>query len=603
MAPWERDFDVRRHANAAAAPLIEDHALIGDLGTAALVASDGTIDFLCLPDFDSDACFASLLGTNENGYWKLSPAVPVRARRRRYRDHTLVLESEMDTDDGTVRLVDFMPVRSDAPHVVRMVEGLTGEVLMQSDIVPRFTHGLVAPLVAARDGATAAVAGADCLSLRVAGERAPEFGCEFTVKAGQCVTFALSWSRPYSRLPEPVDASVALEQTQAYWRRWCARLRLPSEYAAIVERALVTVKACTYAPSGAVVSAPTFGLPEVRGGERNWDYRYCWVRDTASALRAFIRAGLRDEAAACFQWLVDAAGGAPSQMQPVYGIRGDRLLPEVEVDWLGGYEGSRPVRVGNAASEKVLLDAYGEFATAVHEAAWYFGTLPPRARSALKAVAASVARLWRKNDGGIWEVRGPERPFTASKVAAWAAVSAWIRVIEEHHLDEEVSSWLALRKTIFDDIRARGYDPEQNAFTQYYGSTAVDASLLQIPLSGLLPAADARVSGTVAAIERDLVHDGLVRRYGLREPVDGLTGTDGAFLPCSFWLASTYQLMGRRSEARLWFEKAASPRNDLGLLAEEYLPKERRLAGNFPHTPSHLALAMSAYLLDSEATP
>jgi GH15 family glucan-1,4-alpha-glucosidase len=581
--------------------LIEDHGLIGDLQTAALVARDGTIDFLCLPDFDSDACFASLLGTPENGRWKMAPVSPVKASRRRYRPDTLILETEFETAEGLVRLVDFMPIRSETPCLVRFVEGLRGEIRMKSDLVPRFANGYTIPHVYPKDGATAAIAGPDGLYLRVGGQRQPEFSSEFTIKAGQSLSFVLSWARPYEPIPAPIDAAAALGKTQEYWENWTAKLRLPKlGYGDIVKRSLITLKACTFAPSGAIVAAPTFGLPETLGGERNWDYRYCWIRDATLTLRAFIRSGASEEAVQFFKWLIDAIGGAPSQMQIMYGIRGERRLTEVELDWLSGYEGARPVRIGNAAYDQFQLDVFGEFAATIYDGVCYLGDFRPRAREVMKTIATAVSRLWTTQDRGIWEVRGPARSFTASKVAAWAAIDVWVRLVQEYGVDEPLQPWIDLRQQIFDEVCTNGYDPERNTFTQYYGSKALDASLLVIPLSGFLPPDDPRVVGTVKAIEQELMPKGLVLRYLTDETADGLSGEEGTFLPCSFWLVNTYQLLGRREDAKRLFERLIGLCNDLGLLAEEYLPDEHRQVGNFPQAFSHLALVQSAYFLSDE---
>jgi GH15 family glucan-1,4-alpha-glucosidase len=585
-----------------APPLIEDHALIGDLNTAALVARDGTIDFLCLPDFDSDACFASLLGTRENGHWQLAPKGQVRTTRRRYRPNTLILETEFDTDEGTVRVVDFMPIRgTGAPYLVRLVEGLAGQVEMRSEIVPRFANGYTIPIIRPSDGATAAVAGPDSLSLRVSGERTCDFAQDFGVSAGDAISFMLSWSRPYAPIPEPIDADVALDDTHRYWEDWTGKLKLPKLYADVVRRSLITLKACTYAPSGAIVAAPTFGLPEALGGERNWDYRFCWLRDASLTLRAFIAAGLTDEAEAFNHWLADAVGGAPSQLQIMYGIRGERRLTETELDWLAGYGGARPVRIGNAAYDQFQLDIFGEFAVALYDGARFSGSFDPRIARALKRVATEVARVWTQQDHGVWESRGPNRSYTSSKVSAWAAINAWICAIAEQKLEEDKAPWVALRKEIFDEVCSQGFDAKRNTFTQYYGSSGLDGSLLAIPLFGFLPATDPRVVGTVEAIERELMPEGLVLRYDTSKTVDGLAGEEGVFLPCSFWLANAYHLMGRKEDARRLFEKLVGLCNDLGLLSEEYLPSEQRQVGNFPQAFSHLALVQSAYVLSDQA--
>jgi len=586
--------------------LIEDHALIGDLNTAALVARDGSIDFLCLPDFDSDACFVSLLGTRENGYWKIAPTEPLKATRRRYRPGTLILESEFETESGAVRIIDFMPIRrshTTTPHLVRIVEGLRGEVKLRSELVPRFAHGFTVPLVSKRDGAMGAVAGPDAIYLRVAGERNPDFVREFTVKEGMVVPHVLSWARPYAEIPEALAAEAALNATEDYWRNWTSKLTLPAQYTDLVLRSLLTLKACAYDPSGAIVAAPTYGLPEAPGGERNWDYRFCWVRDASLTLMALLRGGAKEEAERFFNWMLDAIGGAPGQIQIMYGIRGERRLTEVELPWLAGYEGARPVRIGNAAYSQFQLDVVGEFAMMLYNGVKHFGEVSPQVREIVKRIGSWVAANWTKQDKGVWEVRGPDRSFTASKVSAWAAVDSCLKTFEEFGAEgEDLEPLKQLRKAIFDEVCAKGYDPKRNTFTQYYGSKGLDASLLAIPLMGFLPATDPRVVGTVEAIERELMPKGFVLRYRTDETSDGLVGVEGVFLACSFWLVQAYHLMGRKDDAKRLFDKLAGLCNDLGLLSEEYLPDERRQTGNFPQAFSHLALVQAAYLLSDYKT-
>jgi GH15 family glucan-1,4-alpha-glucosidase len=421
------------------------------------------------------------------------------------------------------------------------------------------------------------------------------------VRAGERVAYALSWARPYDPVPEQIDWDATLAETEAFWNDWAQKIRLPGHYDDIVMRSLITLKACTYLPSGAIVAAPTFGLPETPGGERNWDYRFCWIRDAALTINAFLSAGLLDEARAFGAWLELAMAGAHSDIQIMYGIRGERRLSEVTLDWLKGYQGARPVRVGNGAYSQFQLDVLGEFAVVLLTNSQIRGELTPLARETLEALATTVSRMWRRQDHGIWEMRGPKRSFTASKVAAWATIDRWIKAIEEFKLEVDKRPWEKLRQTIFDEICAKGYDPVRNTFTQYYGSENLDASLLAIVLFGFLPPDDPRVVGTVRAIEEDLLEDGLVLRYRTDESDDGLAGEEGVFLACSFWLAFTYGKMGRHDDARRLFERVIGLSNDLGLLAEEYLPSEYRLVGNFPQAFSHLALVNCAYGLVQSA--
>ncbi|MBF5043094.1 glycoside hydrolase family 15 protein [Aggregicoccus sp. 17bor-14] len=583
--------------------LIEDHALIGDLHTAALVGKDGAIDFLCLPDFDSDACFASLLGGEDNGFWRISPTQPVQGVRRRYRGDTLILETELSCASGAVRLVDFMPIRDGAPQLVRFVEGVRGEVKVRSQLQPRFANGLTTPSVRRRDGTFGAVAGPDALYLRGRpGAEPPGFDTELTVRAGDRVPFVLSWAPPYEDIPRALEPDTALEATEAFWLEWIDRARLPAGFEEVVKRSLLTLKACCFEPTGAIVAAPTFGLPETPGGERNWDYRFCWVRDASLRLHALMRAGMFEEGKAFGRWLIDAVGGAPGQLQIMYGLRGERRLTEVTLPWLQGYGGAVPVRIGNGAYDQFQLDVLGEFAAVLHTAVELQGTLTQAAEGAFRQLAQHVERVWRNPDHGIWEMRGPKRPFTASKVAAWAAVDRWLRVIDQFGLQEDRARWERLRQHIFDEVLSQGYDAGRNTFTQFYGSKQVDASLLFVPATGMLPATDPRVVGTVKAIEEELLVDGLVLRYRTDLSDDGLEGEEGTFLACSFWLALTYQLQGRTKDARALFDRVVGFQNDVGLLAEEYLPRERQQLGNFPQAFSHLALVNCAYTL-AEGTP
>jgi GH15 family glucan-1,4-alpha-glucosidase len=581
-------------------PRIEDHALIGDMHTAALVTKDGSIDWLCLPDFDSEACFASLVGKPNNGHWTIAPTVPLREVSRRYRENTLILETDFVTATGTIRLVDFMPPRQGRAHsrVCRRLRCIKGSVPVRSDLSPRFAFGRAVPRVLSTNGTTKLFAGPDALYLRCETSKEPPSPvAEFVLSAGDEVSYSLSYGYSYEESSRAEDVILLERTTEEFWTRWCSTLHVPAPYRDIVLRSLITLKACIYEPSGGIVAAPTTSLPETPGGVRNWDYRFCWLRDGALSLRSFIFAGLRDEAQDFFEWMLRAIAGDPNQLQIMYGIRGERRLSEVELEWLDGYEGARPVRVGNAAFDQRQLDVYGEVALVLYEASRRFDAHRPEAVRALINIGRHVAKVWHLRDRGIWEMRGPERSFTGSKVAAWTALDRAIRYCEEHRLNDPVDDLRQARNAIFDEVCREGFNSDRNTFTQYYGGTGLDASLLFIPLSGFLPASDARVISTVQAIERELLQDGLLLRFKPESEVDGLSGEEGVFLACSFWLAGVYQMMGREKDARRIFERAASTRNDLGLLAEEYDPKNRRQLGNFPQAFSHFALVNSAFAL------
>jgi GH15 family glucan-1,4-alpha-glucosidase len=579
---------------------IEDYALIGDCHTAALVSREGSIDWLCLPRFDSGACFASLLGTPEHGRWLITPAGPIRRVRRRYRDATLVLETEIETDEGTVTLIDCMPPRSRHPDVVRLVVGTRGRVPMRMQLVIRFDYGLIVPWVRRTDFGIRAIAGSDALELRSDVElRGEGFTtvAEFTVAEGQRVPFVLAWHPSNEDGPPPTDAEGIVEHTEAWWREWSGRCRYGEPWGEAVVRSLVTLKALTYAPTGGIVAAPTTSLPEQLGGVRNWDYRYCWIRDATFTLNALILGGYDEEARAWREWVLRAVAGEPSRIQIVYGLGGERRLPELELGWLPGYEGAAPVRTGNAAWEQLQIDVLGELMDAAHLARDAGIEPDENAWRVQRALLEFLESVWREPDSGIWEMRGPSRHFTHSKVMAWVAVDRMVRSVESFGLDGPVDRWRALRAAIHDDVCRHGYDPHLGSFVQSYGDRALDASLLMIPLVGFLPATDPRVRGTVAAIERHLMCDGLVARYATDPSVDALPPGEGAFLACSFWLADVLALIGRRDDAVRLFEGLLALRNDVGLLSEEYDPQAKRMVGNFPQAFSHVSLVNTARYL------
>ena len=588
-------------------PLIEDYAVVGDTMTAALVARDGSIDWLCLPRFDSGACFARLLGTEDHGRWLLRPAGEVTSSARRYLPGSLVLETTWETPDGGVRVLDFMPVRGEHADVVRIVEGVRGAVRMTTELVVRFDYGRTVPWVRRHDdGVLSLVAGPDALYLATPvethGENLRTVG-EFAVRAGERVPFVLVWDFSHHPRPEPPDPEESLRHTLDHWAEWTGRCGYEGEWAEIVQRSLITLKALTYAPTGGIVAAATTSLPEHVGGVRNWDYRYCWLRDATFTLQALTVAGYTDEAAAWRDWLLRAVAGDVAELQTMYGVAGERRLPEWEVGWLPGYEGSRPVRIGNAAVDQFQLDVYGEVMDALHqngragvghaEASWAFQ------RELLRYLTGA----WREPDEGIWEVRGPRRHFTHSKVMAWVAFDRAVKAVESFGREGPVDEWRAVRDEIHADVCAHGYDAARGSFVQSYGATGLDAALLLIPLVGFLPASDPRVAGTVAAIEAELCEDGLVHRYRTAETQDGLPPGEGAFLACSFWLVDNLTLLGRRAEAETLFRRLVSLANDVGLLSEEYDVRAGRQLGNFPQAFSHVALVNSAYLLADGVPP
>jgi GH15 family glucan-1,4-alpha-glucosidase len=583
---------------------IEDYGLIGDLQTAALVSRHGCIDWLCFPRFDSGACFAALLGDEENGRWSLQPATGITSTERRYRGDTLVLETELACEEGVVRLIDFMPPRGEAPDVVRIVEGVEGTVPMKMRLSIRFDYGSIVPWVRRREDGVHAVAGPDALFLATPVDlvgRNFHTEADFDVAPGERVPFVLTWYPSNRPSPERVDAEQALVDTESFWREWVTDCVHVGRFREPLVRSLITLKALTYAPTGGIVAAATTSLPEALGGVRNWDYRYCWLRDATLTLLALVRAGYEDEARAWRDWLLRAIAGRPDEVQIMYGIAGERRLTEIELDWLDGYEGSRPVRIGNAASDQLQLDVYGEVADALYHARRAGIGASPDAWALSKKLLEWLDDGWRQPDEGIWEVRGPRRHFVHSKVMAWVAFDRAVRSVEEYEREGPVDRWRKLRDEIHDDVCRQGFSKKLGAFTQSYGMDRLDASLLMIPLVGFLPADDERVVGTVAAIERELVQDGLVARYRADEEntgVDGLPPGEATFLPCSFWLAQVYALQGRLDEAETLFERLLGLRNDLGLLSEEYDVEAGRLVGNFPQAFTHLTLVDAALTLD-----
>ncbi|MGW0733085.1 glycoside hydrolase family 15 protein [Streptomyces sp. NPDC002851] len=591
---------------------IEDYALIGDLLTAALVRADGSLDWLCLPRFDSPACFAALLGDEGNGRWKIAPteAAARSCTQRHYRGDTLVLETEWETSTGWVQLTDFMPGRGDgAPCVVRIVEGMTGTVPLHMDLRLRFDYGRVVPWWTGTQERLTAVAGPDAVCLdspvELTGQRHEGAHiAEFAVRAGERLPFVLSWHPSHLPVPDPVDPFEALRGTERFWNQWLRPFSYEGRYRDAVVRSLITLKALTYEPTGGIVAAPTTSLPELPGGVRNWDYRYCWLRDAAMTLEALLRSGFTAEADAWRGWLERAVAGRPQDLQIMYGIGGERRLTEWQADWLPGYEASRPVRIGNAAVGQQQLDVPGELMDTL-ALTLRAGLRPERHLLSLqRAWLEHLEQVWSGPDQGLWEMRGAPRHYTHSKVMCWVAFDRAVRMAERHGRPGPVDRWRELRDRIHSEVCDQGFDAVRGTFTQSYGSPELDASLLLIPRTGFLPPDDPRVVGTVEAVQRELVVDGLVRRYtaGRAGSPDGLTGGEGAFLGCSFWLADALRLIGRENEARELFEHLLSLRNDVGLLAEEYDPRVRRQLGNFPQAFTHVPLIHTAYELDRHAT-
>jgi GH15 family glucan-1,4-alpha-glucosidase len=582
---------------------IEDYAFLSDTQTAALVGRDGSIDWLCFPRFDSGSCFAALLGDRKNGRWLFSPKEKISGTRRRYSNGTLILETELETASGAIRLIDFMPPRGENPDIVRIIEGISGEIEMTMELIIRFDYGRIVPWVRKLDDALEAIAGPDALVLRTPIETRGEdltTVAEFTVAKGDRIPFVLTWYASHKEPPRPVNPEHALRDTTAYWQEWSEKCEEYGEWHEPIVRSLITLKGLTYAPTGGIVAAATTSLPEEIGGVRNWDYRFCWLRDATFTLYALMSSGYLDESRSWRYWLLRAIAGSASQMQIMYGVHGERRLDEVQVPWLPGYENSKPVRIGNAASNQFQLDVYGEVLAAMY-AAHRAGLETNETEWNLQVeLLKFLETKWTDPDEGIWEVRGGPQQFTHSKMMAWLAFDRAVKMSEECNCDakEHVGRWREIRDEIHRQVCERGYNAKKKAFTQFYGSDELDASLLMMPLSGFLPIEDERVVNTIDAIQRELMWEGFVLRYRAEiNDVDGLPGGEGVFLPCSFWLAACLHLMGRKDDARDLFERLLKLRNDLGLYSEEYDPRAKRQLGNFPQAFTHVAMINTAQLL------
>ncbi|MBN1208268.1 MAG: glycoside hydrolase family 15 protein [Myxococcaceae bacterium] len=587
---------------------LEAYALIGDTYSAALVGKDGSIDWLCWPRFDSDACFAALLGDERHGRWRIAPTVPILSVRRRYVPGTLVLETDFETAEGTVRLIDFMPPRDATPDIVRIVRGMRGRVPIHMEASLRFGYGDRTPWMRSTFCCVSSRAGPDATLLRTRMPMRVEEGCvysDFTVAEHEQIPIVLTWFRSHERQPRSIEAFTAMEETYAWWREWSGRCKYEGPWREQVLRSLITLKALTYSPTGGIIAAPTTSLPEHLGGVRNWDYRYCWLRDATLVLLALLDAGYTGEALAWRDWLLRAVAGEPHELQIMYGVGGERRLVEIELPWLPGYAGSRPVRIGNGAVAQLQLDVFGEVMDCLHQAR-HAGVPSPsdgEVWDLQRHLLHFIESSWEQPDEGLWEVRGGRRHFTHSKIMAWVAVDRAVKSAEHYGLEGPLEQWRALRDRIHAQVCARGFDSRRNAFVQAYGARELDASLLMIPQVGFLPAEDPRVRGTVEAIQRELCHDGLVHRYDTRRTKDGLPPGEGAFLACSFWLVDNLVLQGRAEEARELFERLLGLCNDVGLLAEQYDVQRRQLVGNFPQAFSHLALITTAQNLSRKESP
>ena len=598
---------MKKHRPTAASKKlwIEDYALIGDCHTAALVGNNGSIDWLCFPRFDSAACFAALMGGPEHGRWLLAPSAKVTRVERRYSDDSLVLETEYRTRRGRVRVIDFMPISDKRWDVVRIVEGLSGTVAMHMELIVRFDYGSIVPWVRRVKDLLLLTAGPDTLelaaSVKVEGQNMKTVA-KFSVRKGQRESFVLNYRPSHFPTRPSVDPMQSLKLTTSHWHRWSSRCRYRGRWRAPVLRSLITLKALTYKPTGGMVAAPTTSLPEQLGGVRNWDYRYCWLRDATFTLNALLLAGYNEEAAAWREWLLRAVAGSPKDLQIVYGVTGARRLDEIELPWLPGYKKSSPVRVGNAASTQFQLDVYGEVMDSLHLARAADLKPHPEAWNVQVALLEFLESHWQDADEGLWEVRGSRKHFTHSKIMAWVAFDRAIKDAEIEGLEAPLDRWRRVRERIHAQVCKKGFDRAHNTFVQSYESTFLDASLLLIPQVGFLPADDPRVLGTIAAIEKHLLVDGLLRRYSTATRVDALPAGEGTFLACSFWLADCYVLTGRRTEAEALFARLLALGNDLGLFAEEYDPRARRMLGNFPQALTHMSLVNTARLLSIPET-
>jgi GH15 family glucan-1,4-alpha-glucosidase len=586
---------------------IEDYAMIGDCHTAALVARDGSIDWLCLPRFDSGACFAALLGRPEHGRWIVCPTTPVRSVSRRYLPGTLILETTFHTDTGVAAILDFMPMGTDTPRVVRMVEGRSGRLPMHLELVIRFDYGSIVPWVRSVEKGISAIGGPDRLRLRCAVDlRGFDFTTvgDFEIAAGQREVFDLAWHPAHGLEPPEIDAERALRETQIWWLEWSGQHPVEGEWSEAITRSLITLKALAYAPTGGLVAAPTTSLPEHPQGVRNWDYRYCWLRDATFTLLALLHVGYRKEASEWREWLVRAVAGEPSRIQVCYGLAGERRLPEMELPWLPGYQGASPVRIGNRATEQLQLDVYGEVLDVLYQALGHGLEYSDDAWRVARSLLGFLESNWDEPDEGIWEVRGGRRGFTHSRMMAWVAFDRGLKIAKRLGLAAPLDRWRAIRDEIHAQVCREGYNEELGSFVQFYGSRRLDASLLLLPLVGFLPAQDFRVCRTIEAIEKRLVKEGLVYRYEQDPEVDGLPPGEGAFLLCTCWLADCQALLGRRDEARRTFELLISMRNDVGLLSELYDPAGKMMLGNFPQSFSHVGLVNTALNLKrSQAGP